>query len=254
MLYIQSSLWLSITFSKNPDATHNLCWLVKPTYCTWCLHPIVFSTEHYKKDNWMFDQIPGAFWKKQETPLCFWETKLTYSDVFPQGSRSCQNPEFLKFYCGTVLIQSIYLENNNSGIKNKVSLNLVSAITKTDYGERICQRQLQSGRLSLGLLKLACIQISCKAEFLHVHLPLELEITPFTNASAKLPLARVSQHYLTILSISFRIRLKVRSFECLLKGSFTLEKRGVYVNMSRKTWRLWLKMWTEKLKFFKIHL
>ena len=46
-----------------------------------------------------------------------------------------KNMIFFKFCYGTVLVQRIYLENNNSEIKNKVSLNLVITVTVTESRE-----------------------------------------------------------------------------------------------------------------------
>lgn len=77
------------------------------------------------------------FEEKQEAQVFLRDKVGKCKDILPEGARSCQKHDFFTLCYGTALVQSIYLENNNSEIKNKVSLNLVITVTVTEYGKKM---------------------------------------------------------------------------------------------------------------------
>lgn len=77
------------------------------------------------------------FGEKQEAQVFLRDKVGKCKDVLPEGARSCQKHDFFKLCYRTVLVQSIYLEDNNSENKNKVSLNLVITVTVTEYRKRM---------------------------------------------------------------------------------------------------------------------
>lgn len=139
--------------------------------------------------------------------------------------------------------QIIYLENNSSGIKNKVFLNL--AITKTDYGKRmsaaasVLQTEFRSSEFGLHSdLMQGWISVYAPSTGVGNHTVYQCQCQ--TTISQSEP--ALFDHFINF----FQNKTQSEKFWMSVERIFTPETRGVCVNMSTKNWKLWLKTWTEK--------